>query len=113
MAVVPHQNHLLSSQHYRHHTLRLRRLGNTPRLVNYVMMMSYLGGFVNEDSLEKELGESWVPSSHTCAADDVRILRERERERERKLMKKKKMANQQQLSLALSLESSVSLLISC
>ena len=61
--ILPHPPYLFGSQHYGDHALGL----------------GGLGGLINEDHTETELGQTGVSRSSTCTADDIRILQEEEK----------------------------------
>lgn len=53
--------YLLGPKDHRHHALRL----------------SGLGALINKDGTELHLGQPWVTSTHTGAADDICVLEKR------------------------------------
>lgn len=55
--------YLLGPKNHRHHALRL----------------SGLGALINKDGTELHLGQPWVTSTHTGAADDICILEKHRR----------------------------------
>ena len=60
--ILPRPPYLFGSQHYGDHALGL----------------GGLGGLINEDHTETELGQTGVSRSSTCTADHIRILQEEE-----------------------------------
>ena len=55
--------YLLGPKDHRHHALRL----------------GGLGALINEDGTELHLGQPWVTSTHTGAADDICVLEKHRR----------------------------------